>query len=259
MTGGTVAEWVAEGVAPAESDPGFGSVTLSARQLSGSVRVSRKQLRQSLPGIDVLLQNDLRAQFAVTLDRTAIAGAGGLEPFGILNAAGVDVRQVADLGTAGAGLLEFRDLTAMMARVLGKDVPMVSPGFLSSWEVRGRLMSTPRFSQANGVEGPPALQEPVTASGPGVGAETIGGFPARFSSTVPRDLGAGNDRHALIFGDWSQLVVATWGALDLIIDDASEAAAGNVRIAAHLFADIAIRHTEAFAVLDNIDPAATGA
>ena len=76
---------------------------------------------------------------------------------------------------------------------------------------------------------------------------------------MPNDPGAGTDRHALIFGDFSQLIFATWAAMDLIVDEYSEAAAGNLRIAAHLFADVALRHGAAFGALDNIDPALTDA
>lgn len=64
------------------------------------------------------------------------------------------------------------------------------------------------------------------------------------------------DRHgdlsALIFGSWSDLLIGQWGGVDVIVDNATEAHKGNVRIAAHLEWDIAVRHAEAFgAIIDN--------
>lgn len=257
LTAGATAEWVAEGLAPTESDPQTGAVTLTARQLSASVRFTRKQLRQSIPGIDQMIQNDLRAQFAVALDRAAIAGAGTLEPLGILEsaAAGVTITQVTDVN----GKLAWPDITALMATVQEADIPMAAPGLISTWGVRGRMLSASRFPTGSSLGGDAILAEPRGPLAPGGAPETVAGFPARFSSLVPNDLGAGTDRHALIFGDWSQLIVATWAAMDLIVDEYSEAAAGNLRIAAHLFADVGLRHGAAFGALDNIAPALTEA
>lgn len=249
LAAGATAEWVTEGQAPTESDPQAASVPLTARQLSASVRMTRKQLRQSLPGLDGIIENDLRMKFATALDEAAIAGFGPLEPLGILNsgAAGVTIEQVLDSG----GALAWPDVTALMSRVQRANIPMAAPGFISTWEVRGRMLSTPRFP---GGDGPGILEEPRGSLVPGGPPETIAGVPARFSSLVPSNLSAGSDRHALIFGDFAQLMIGTWAAMDLIVDEYSEAAAGNIRIAAHLFADVALRHGSAFGALDNINP-----
>lgn len=58
--------------------------------LSAHTRISRRQLKQSLPAVDQIPTNDLRVQIAVALDKAAIAGTGvGPQPTGILNIAGI--------------------------------------------------------------------------------------------------------------------------------------------------------------------------
>lgn len=53
----------------------------------------------------------------------------------------------------------------------------------------------------------------------------------------------------MIFGAWADLLIGQWGGIDLIVDDVTEAAKGNVRLVAHSEWDIAARHAESFAAI----------
>ena len=71
------------------------------------------------------------------------------------------------------------------------------------------------------------------------------------SGNVPSDLtkGTGIDLSAMIFGAWADLLIGQWGGIDLIVDDVTEAAKGDVRLVAHSEWDIAVRHAESFAAI----------
>ncbi|NVK19173.1 MAG: phage major capsid protein [Methylocystaceae bacterium] len=243
QTAGCSAEWIAEDSAATESTPAFDAVTLTMHQLSAHTRISRRQLKQSLPAVDQILTNDLRAQIAVALDKAAIAGTGvAPQPTGILNVAGIgDV----ELGANG-DFVTWAKLMELVSTVESANVDPASLGFLSNLKVKGWLMSTPRVPGTDTM-----MLDPDAAAT----AEDLrlAGYKARFSGNVPSNLtkGTGTDLSAVIFGAWADLLIGQWGGIDLIVDDVTEAAKGNVRLVAHSEWDIAIRHAESFAAIQD--------
>lgn len=241
MPAGTSAEWIAEDAAATESTPNFDSVTLTLKQLSARTRMSRRQIKQSLPGLDTVLQSDLRREIAIAVDRAAIAGTGSaLEPQGILNTAGI--------GTLGPDTKDGRTInwafvTELMAQVEDAGAPMQSLAFLSNPKVKAKLLSTPKFPGGDSAI--------LSTSGSDL---AIAGHNAAFTSLVPSNftLGAGTDLSALIFGAWSELMIGQWGGIDVIVDDKTESDRGNVRITAHSEWDIAVRNPQSFAAITDI-------
>jgi hypothetical protein len=57
---------------------------------------------------------------------------------------------------------------------------------------------------------------------------------------------------AIFFGDWNQLIVASFGATDLVVDPYTLAVNGVVRIIARRWLDVGVRTPESFAVLGGI-------
>lgn len=240
MAAGTAAEWIAEDAAATESTPVFDAVSLTMKQLSANTRISRRQLKQSVPAVDAILSNDLRQQIAVALDRAAITGAGTAnEPRGVLNVAGIGIRA---MGANGAALT-WDAVTAIVSMVEAANVDPTALGFLSNYKVKGRMMATPKVAGTDSMILSPDEAEPMLA-----------GHRARFSGNVPDNLtkGTGTNLSALIFGNWSDLLVGQWGGIDLIVDDVTEAAKGNVKLVAHSEWDIAVRHAESFAAIKDI-------
>lgn len=237
MVSGTAAAWVAEGVAAAESSPVFDSVPLSLKQLSARSQLSRRQMKQSLPGLDVLLRNDLRRSLAIELDRAAIAGAGSATvPRGILNTVGIGSVAIG----ANGGVPFFQFLTKLMAEVESENVAGTSYGWLTNHFVKGTLLSTQTADGAQQM----ILQR--------IGTDwNIAGHKAAFSNLVPANgtKGTGTDLSSIIFGNWSDLLIGQWGGIDIVVDDMTGADTGNVRIVAHSEWDIAVRYAQSFAAI----------
>jgi len=57
----------------------------------------------------------------------------------------------------------------------------------------------------------------------------------------------------MIFGVWSQIIIALWGGLDIMVDTATNAKSGGVVLRAFQSADIGVRHAGAFSASINID------
>lgn len=179
----------------------------------------------------------------MALDKAAIAGTGvSPQPTGILNVAGIGA---VETGTNG-DLVTWAKLMELISTVESANVDPASLGFLSNLKVKGRLMSTPRVAGTDTM----MLNPDAAATADDL---RLAGYKARFSGNVPSNLtkGTGTDLSAVIFGAWADLLIGQWGGIDLIVDDVTEAAKGNVRLVAHSEWDIAVRHAESFAAIQD--------
>jgi HK97 family phage major capsid protein len=84
-------------------------------------------------------------------------------------------------------------------------------------------------------------------------AEVFKQSPVVFSNQVPNNLtkGTGTNLSAILYGVWSDLVIAYWSAVDIVINPYADsvAAKGGALIHAFLDADVALRHPESFAAV----------
>jgi len=84
------------------------------------------------------------------------------------------------------------------------------------------------------------------------GPAQLAGYPLASSQNVPSTLTKGTSSgvcSALIFGDWSQLMLGFWSELDILVNpyESTAYSKGNVQVRAMATADVAIRHPAAFA------------
>ena len=138
----------------------------------------------------------------------------------------------------------------LVSTVESANVDPISLGFLSNLKVKGHLMSTPRIAGTDTM-----MLDPDTAAS--TEDMRLAGYKARFSGNVPSNLtkGTASNLSAVIFGAWADLLIGQWGGIDLLVDDVTEAARGNVRLVAHSEWDIAARHAESFAAIQDVQTA----
>jgi HK97 family phage major capsid protein len=69
------------------------------------------------------------------------------------------------------------------------------------------------------------------------------------STQVPNNIGATTNKSALIYGQWGELYIGYWSAVDILINPYHPDVASNGGALLHAFldADVAVRHKEAFA------------
>lgn len=238
---GSHSEWVGENTAPTDSAPTSDAVSLAYHQLSTTEIWSRKVAIQADPAFESITRKDMLREIGVAVDRAAIMGSGiGAEPLGILGTAGVG--SVA-FGTDGGAptwskMLEFLEAVEV-ANIVGNNM-----AFLTNHRVKRKLMTTER---STGGTAKFIVDDE--------NAEMLAGYRAAYSGNVPADgtKGSGTDLSAMIFGNWSDLLIGQFGALDIIVDPYTESAKGNVRLTIHSSWDIAVRHPESFAVATDID------
>jgi HK97 family phage major capsid protein len=236
QTGGATSYWVAESGAVTESQPAFDQVTLSPSTVGAFSDVSRRLLLQSSMDVEAFIRNELATTLALEIDRAAIEGSGSSnQPTGILNVSGIGA--VAG-GTNGAAP-DWADIVDLESAVSVDNADMGALGYLTNASVRGKLLQTEKASSTG---------QYIWGEG-----NTLRGYNAAVSNQVPSDLtkGSGTGLSAILFGNWNDLIIGTWGGIDINIDTSTGSASGTVRVVALQDVDVAVRHAESFASMQD--------
>ena len=235
----TNSAFVAEGSAPSEGAATFAQVQMSPKTLAAYVDVSRKLMMQSDPSVEQLLRNDIIATFARKIDEVAIEGGASNEPSGILNDS--DAATVA-IGTNGGAITYAKVVDLVKEVEIDNAIIGDNPAFLTNPKVISKLRTIAK--QGSGVEGNFILDP----------NNTMLGYNVESTNLVPSDLskGTGSNLSALIYGDFSQLMLGFYSGVDVVVDQASLSTSGGTRLAFFQDCDVAIRHGQAFSFIKDI-------
>ena len=222
-----------------------GGVTLQPRTMGAFVDLSRLLMMESVPAIEQVIRDDLLRSAADRTEFYAIQGSGSSgQPTGILNTSGVNDLDIS--ANTDVAALTWADITALV-KLVEEDNGVVNSnalGFLTHPSVKAKMAQTVRVASTDSVM---LLNDPWN---------NIYGYPAAFSSNVPTTLDpgdGGSDAAAMIFGDFSQLIIASFGAPSILVDPYSGSKAGTVRMVLHAELDVGVRNAVSFAITNEID------
>ncbi|PLX74257.1 MAG: phage major capsid protein [Azoarcus sp.] len=234
QTAAAAAYWVSEGNDVTESQPAFDQVQMTPKTVGAYTEVSRKLLLQSSVSIADFVGRDLTSVIGLAMDAATINGIGGAQPTGILNTSGVLTQTIAGAAPTWAEIVGFE------TRVAAESADEPSCAYLTTPAVRGVLRQAMPTAYA---------EDPIWMPAGGTGADgTVNGYRAFISSNVPANLGVGTDKHAVLFGNWSDVIVGLWGAVDVLLDPYSLSKSGGMRVTAFQDLDVCVRHPESFCV-----------
>jgi HK97 family phage major capsid protein len=230
---GTQTHWIAEafGIDPATTDPVFSARTVFPHSMVTSCQYSRQLLTQARADLDLYVIADLGRAIAAEVDRVAILGSGMQEPLGLLNTAAVPV---VALGTNGAN--PVADNLAQMEETVGL-ANLTPTGWLTTPSIRRRLRKTTSITS-------------TYASAP-LWSDDAGGavmaYPARTSTNVPSTLtkGTSTNCHAIIHGDWTQLIVTTWNH-EILVDPFQNKKQGMITTTVYTELDLVVLRPAGF-------------
>lgn len=218
--GAATAAWIdPEGTAVTPADQTFASLSLGPKEVMAATNYGKKALLQSNPSLDDLILTDLIEQLARAVDKAGLDGAGASgEPTGVKNTSGVGT--VTGTSLAWAGVVEFEtDVAAANAARL--------PGlaWITTAAVRGLLKT-----RAKETGYPVYLWE----------NDEMNGYRGLVTEQTPAS--------HLFFGAWSQVILAFFGGLDIVVNPYALDLNAKVRITAYQGADVGVRHPAAFSM-----------
>lgn len=246
QTGAATAAWLGEGGTSTASDSAFDAVALSPKTVAASTNVTRRMLLQGAPAIEMLVRADLATVLALAIDLAAVFGtASGNQPRGIVNTAGVGS---VSFGATVGGAPTWPLIVQLESEVANDNGDQGALGYLTNSKVRAKLKTVEKAS---------STAEFIWETPPGVpdGEGRVNGYRALVSNQIPSNLaegGSGNVLSAIIFGDWSSLLIGEWGTLDITADPYTLGASGGLVLRGFYDVDIAVRHPEAFAVATDV-------
>ncbi|HEX8502814.1 MAG TPA: phage major capsid protein [Pyrinomonadaceae bacterium] len=234
-TAGT-AQWASDnpGENYAQSNMTLSQVQMRPKLLVSVTSFSRQLLVQSTPSVDEIVAEDMAQSSAVALDLAAVHGSGvGNEPLGLYNNPDV----VAEVDFAGPPTLDKAvEMETAVATQDGETDPETA-GYLTTPEVRERA------KLAVDVAGARLWQD-----------GRMNDHRAEATNQLSKELGAGDDEHAMLYGIWSELLVGEWGAIEVLANPYTLAGKGLVQVTSFYLADVAPRHPESFCKAKGLVP-----
>ena len=181
----------------------FANVKLTPHRLSAYIDVSKQFLVQDSLGAEALIRRDLVNAIQAKLEDTIFGteAAEGGRPAGIFN------------GVTPVAVKDFKALCSLESDV--EDANFYGPA---------KYIVSPKAKAAMRAMAKSTKSTQLVMEG-----DNIDGTPVLSTGHIAKDTFA--------YGDWSQLYVGQWGAIDLTVDPYTKAAAGQVRLVINAFFD----------------------
>lgn len=220
------AAWADETGTAAESKNTFSHVTLQPKRISAQLSYSKQYLAQDTIGAEAAIRRDIYNALVAQIQSTMLSAdvAGANKPAGIFN------------GVTAKNISSYAELCDVEASVDDSNVKGERK-YLMSNKAKAILRCMPKSS----------LTTELVLDG-----NDIDGTPVIANSDVPTTQYA--------YGDFSNIVMGTWGNVDLIVDPYTLAAENSVRIVVNAFVDWKkVRKDENVIVYGKVSAPAAGA
>jgi len=228
----TAAAFIAEGGSVGNSEPDFAQVTMTPKLLANKVAVTRELMIQSDPSVEQLIRNNMVRIFSAKIDNVALKGGGSNEPTGILGTSGIG--DVSSGGTSGNANLTYGNVVDIMTEVSQDNALLGNLRWVTHPAVVGKLMQTLVAASTDSR---------MIMSGP----DSLMGYPVVQTTQAPNSV-----PYSLIFGNFSDLYIGFFSALDVLVDPYGSAGTATTNLYFYQDMDIAVAHAESFAAAQDV-------
>lgn len=207
---GTNCGWAGEVEAAKDGAGKFADVELSPKRLTAYLDISKQFLIQDSASAEQLLRNDIVRAISNELEKTILGKEAGsnTKPEGLFNG-------------ATEATLTYDGLVDMEEKLDGVEA-FQNPCYIVSPAIKAKL----RKAKTDAGSGQFAYEN-----------GEINGIPCLCSSACS----------GIVLGDFSNYVIGQWGsAIDLTVDQYTQAANGKIRLVVNFYADAAKLRNEAF-------------
>jgi HK97 family phage major capsid protein len=247
VTGGVTVAWVPENPSAdtPSSDPSLGVALLSPHTMQGIVPFTRQLAMQSSFDLEGWVRDELAVGHSLAMDKAAIHGSGvSGQPTGIYNAQNVATK---DFGSSFADLPGLMD---MVTSVADNNADFGAMRWLASIILAGRLRVTTELG--NTVAS--TIWKGNLRDGEMLGYGASGSTQASKAMTSNGASDTGGTFQALMFGNWSDLLFALFGAMEFVVDPFTKKARNIIEVATFQMGDVLPRHGQSFTKALNLPP-----
>lgn len=192
---GTSAYYVGENTDTTASEPQFGQMKLTEREIASIVPISNKLLRHAGIAVDMLIRDDLIRGFATTEDLYFLRGNGvGAGPKGLRYLAPT-ANVIAANATINLANIDA-DARKLELALMNANIPMINRRWLMSPRTFTYLRDL-RDSNGNNVFPGLSMERP-----------TWKGYAVEMTTQIPINLGSGSDESELYLVEFGNAIVA---------------------------------------------------
>lgn len=226
QTGGATAYWLGEGGTVTTSDLAFGQLALTPNRLQVCLPLTKQLMVQSSMDVEAMAREDANKRLSIATDRAAFQGLGAAgEPKGLFSY---------DTSTSGINTITYSGAavfakTREAVAAIGTDNVMGSPAFVIDWASWAKW-STKAIDAGSGK---------FLWNGSGESGD-VNGYRGIVSQHLPSSKS--------VTGVFSEMILAYWDGVDVIVDPYSRKKEGIVEVSATILMDIGVRYPEAFCV-----------
>lgn len=208
-----------------ESQPTLAQLSLAPKNVGAYTEISRQLMMQSSPDAESLVMSDLAQVVALAVDVAAIRGSGSGQPTGVVNTSGI--------GAVTGTSIDYAKTLEFQTDVAAANALSASCGYVTTPAVASIMMQRVKVSSTYSP-----LWEGSVLDG------TVVGFRAMSSNQMSSG--------TMLFGDWTQLVVAEWGILELEVNPYADFKAAISGVRAIYTCDIGVRVPGAFSYASSV-------
>lgn len=224
---GSTAQWEGE-VDTAKNGKGtFGKKTMAPKRIASYIDISKQFLMQESVGAENMLRNDLVNAIAIKLQSTIFGSHVHADtmPDGFFT--GVP-------SFATSGVATYKGILDLESSVEVENALEGNLSYIMHSKGRGILKQTLRASNV--------------AEGFIWDNNMVNGYKAHTTTGMTKGLGEAKDEYGIIFGNWSDLIIGQWGAIDITVDTTTRALDAVVRLVVNAYFDVIPRRKESFAL-----------
>ncbi len=238
-TAASVLQNVTELATFTDTNPTTSQISLTPHRVGGTIPYSKQALIQSSLDIDTMLYADLMAGLAVMIDNFGINGTGTApQPRGLVNQSGIG----AVVGGTNGAQIAWAHLVGLESACANVNAePDELAGYVVNTRTRGWCKTTPKI----GTTFPNFLWD--------AGGQPLNGYRTGVTnnqvSNGTKGTAVGICSTLAFASDWSNLILALFGGLDIVVDPYTLASSGQYRLTANQFIDFGVRNPACFAVM----------
>jgi HK97 family phage major capsid protein len=220
-------EFLSETAAITPQKKTYGGPTLAPKRAGGAVDISNQLLLQTSLDVESMIMKGLINGFRELLHSACIVGEGGVAPTGLLEISGVN-----NSSQSSAAAATWERIVELQALIEEDNATEQSLGYILHPKLKAALKQitkdagSGRFLYEGGL---------------------IDGVKAISTSLVPLLDASGDDVFPLIYGDFSQMTIGQWGAINVSINPYSADLSNSVRLVLNTYADMQVANPKAFA------------